>query len=299
MRIRSYVFGIVFAVLAASTIQAMRVYVPPEVYVDRASYIVLGTMKNVDKRKGTGTIKIKRFLKGKMDTDTVDVRFRKKKKQKKKKRKKGGLTIHSRPNLRGRAYREGQRGIWFLMPSAKGDDGRYKVSDNAYYRKPAAANGIMKTIKSLKRLPWSKPVEGLSARALVHQQGQARYRLVYLVLKNTSDKSMIVNRSSYHTQVKVTVHEPQRNMRTLDLTHNKKDNPIKKAFFIRLKPGESRYIPYKHGVNSGKLDKPGEYNISVCYTNKYDGSKAGLKDEAPVWTGRVCAPTVKVQVQPD
>ncbi len=300
MRIRSILFGTIFTLLvAASTVHAMRVYVPREVYVDRARYIVSGTMKNVDETKGTGTIQIKRFFKGKMDTDTVKVRFRKKRKPKKKKGKKGGLTVQTSPNLRGRMYQQGQRGIWFLMSSTKSDDGRYDVSNAAYYREAAAANQIEETVKSLKRLPWSDPAKGLSARLLVHQpgNGNARYRLIYLVLKNTTKKPILVNGSPHHTRVKASIENPEGKTRTIDLAPRKKRQKPKKQHFIRLDPGQTRYVPYRHGFNSGKLKKSGEYVITVCYINKYDGSRAGVKDQSRVWTGRICARPVTVEAK--
>ena len=282
-----FVTTIALLLLAAFSARAMRVYVANETYVDEAQHIVVGTMVNVDKDAGTGAIKVEKNLVGDPERDRIKVRFQKKFR---------GIRMADG----GLSYDQGQKGAWLLLLTMNGEDDRYNVANHACYYRPEDLQKLTDTIDRLEELPWSKPVDGLAARALVHQRGPGSTRLIYLAVKNTTKKVRRINNYRGHRLVKVLIEEPDGDERELDLYANLQNARLqepRRKDFPRLAPGEKRYVGFRYGINSGKLENPGEYLFTVTYVNRHDGSDAGLDEDDNVWTGKITVPPVKIQVK--
>jgi hypothetical protein len=276
-------------------------YVPPEILLDGAELVVAGRMTEVSPEEGTGVVRITEVLKGDKRLQSVRVQFSKVASNAagvQLWRGGGVMMVQARPLLpMGPRFSDGQAGVWVLDAANRTKEGGYRITTPMQYRREQDVDSVKDTLARLEKLPWSKPVNGLASRVLLHRPGRSTYFLICHAVKNAGDKPLRVCRYSGYRLVSAEVGREGGAADSIDLYGNlesRRLRPVAEQDFVVLKPGQTAYLPFPYGFNSGKREAGKSYKVRVVYT--YPEDVSGLKLEG-VWTGTVKAPEAEIRLE--
>jgi len=290
----SAIVALCVALVAAPAALAERVYVAPETYLDEARAVVIGKMTNVNAEEGTGEIVVTEVIRGDKELRHVSARFGKRPKPQ------GGVALIMEDGPV--TYDEGQEGIWLLRPRDREEGGIYYLGNYELFYPLDHLDHLKQMMAALEELPWGEPVNGLAARTLVHAPPWQNQRLIYVAVKNVSDKPLRISDYIADRVLAVTLVLPDGTERPIDLYEflktarmrapGKRDYPV-------LAPGEVRYVGFWAGVNAGELTQKGAYRVKASYSNANNRAQLGVTDVSKSsWTGRVDAPEVAFEYVP-
>ena len=277
--------------LAARAALAERVYVAPETYLDEAQAIVIGKMTNVDAEEGTGEIAVTDMVRGDKELRHVAARFGKRPKPQ------GGVALIMEDGPV--TYEEGQEGIWLLRPRDRDEHGTYDLGEYHLFYDLDQLDHLKETMAALEKLPWGEPVGGLAARTLVHAPPWPNQRLIYVAVKNVSEKPLRISDYIGHRALAVTLVLPDGTEQPIELyeflQRVKLKAPEQKDYPV-LAPGDVRYVGFWAGISTGNLTLKGVYRVKASYSNADKGGAVLGYDVA--WTGTVNAPEVTFEYVP-
>jgi len=272
------VLGLATVVVCGSSVWASWAYVAPELSTLQAEAIVVGKMTDVDKAAGTGTIVVSRVLKGDPKLQKAPARF-------------SAMPPGGMRHSAMMTYPEGREGVWLLLASKKDENGAYRLNYPGLYRRTQDITRVQAEISLADRLAWSKPVGGLSAATLVHNPRHAKFRLLYFLVKNVSDKAVRIPILRGDDQARIVIESPDGTKKVLVNNKGKVEDRFAKAmYFPELPPGQVSCLRWQMGVNSGTMDKPGVYTITMSYKNTFDGRNLKMGN---VWTGTIAPPPLR------
>ncbi len=283
--------GVAGIVVVASAINtwASFAYQAPEVALDQAEAVVIGTMTQVDAEKGTGSIQVKEVIKGDKNLKSIPARFSARPKPRKITTKDGKTRIMMAPRMCGAAYRkEGQSGIWVL--GGKDKNKRYWVTGPRSFLPVNQLPKVKSMLAKLAKRQWTKPVDGLSLSIVIHRMGNDVSYLAYTVFRNTGDKPLRIPTRADTASFKLILNSPGGKAKTIFDTRQLRLMRQKASSRQKiLQPGQSAYIFSTYGINLGRLDETGKYIVEATYENHNDGSKIESKPTKHYWTGSLKA----------
>ena len=146
--------------LAIPQAQASWAYVPLELRMAAAKYIVVGKIDRIvdciernNRTYDVGAIKVQQVLKGPKTLKEVKLMWP------------GPAPFALSTDIK---FRKGQEGVWILYPDKEEKD-VYWASFPTDYQSLKNLPRVKEKMKALKAIRWSKPVEGLQLGAIVEQ----------------------------------------------------------------------------------------------------------------------------------
>ena len=254
--------------LAVSNAQASWAYVPLELRMAGAKYIVDGIERN-KRTYDVGAIKVSKVLKGPKTLKEVKLMWP------------GPAPFALSTDIK---FRKGQEGVWILYPDQKVKD-VFWASYPTDYQALANLPKVQEKMKALNSIRWSKSVDGLQLGAIIEKRDVRKQKIVvkgrpvkglaratvHLVLRNSG-------KATTHT-----VNFPHDNQITLKLTGpDGKIPPLAKYHFRPVAAGSIQNIGY--GIGLPLLLKPGKYTLELSYANKRAGGKL---IKGSVWKGQL------------
>lgn len=268
--------------LASTDVSAISyAYVPEDVRLMSAEFVVVGTMgdvKQVD-RSITGTLTITETLKGKPTGKTLK------------------LAWHDLSQFGGgRGHQNGQTGVWILN---KGRDGNYATGYPGNFIGADQTKRVKQSLKDIDNMKWAEK-DGLAlsyivevrnggGRALPGQPNPTGQMMIYPVVRNTSKKAVRICDFVPDHPFAVAMKTPTGSKVDANLYPRANNQKINARHFQPLEPGETRTLTY--GLNI-QLTEIGTYQITLSFTNKRDGNEFDLDD---VWVGTLKTETRKVK----
>ena len=195
----------------------------PQILVDQADYVVLGTITDVNKEAGQANIKVEETLKGPAK-EKIPVKFSPLKTD-------GGMVI-SDSDIR---YGEGMKGIWIL--DRPDDKGRHDLTYPLRRMQVEELDKVKALVANFNAIKWSKPVNGLAAavravRPQISPDPVKQYDLS-IAVKNVSDKPITVNP---HGKFSLKIEGPDGGVEPLPV------EAVPFRTWVELKPGQVTYI---------------------------------------------------------
>ena len=238
--------------LAVSNAQASWAYVPLELRMAGAKYIVDGIERN-KRTYDVGAIKVSKVLKGPKTLKEVKLMWP------------GPAPFALSTDIK---FCKGQEGVWILYPDQKVKD-VYWASFPSDYQRLDNLPKVLEKMKALNSIAWSKPVDGLQLGAIIEKRDVRKQKIV---VKGRPVKGLA------HT-----VNFPHDNQITLKLTGpDGKIPPLAKYHFRPVAAGSIQNIGY--GIGLPLLLKPGKYTLELSYANKRAGGKL---IKGSVWKGQL------------
>lgn len=232
------------------TARASWIWIPPEVLIDDAEYVVTGEMTEVNPAAGTGVLKVADVLKGPdRTTKTIPVSFSGR----------GGPMLST-----AIFFKDGQDGVWIM--SQKDDAGRFRLNGHPgqHMDRDKLADAVH-MIRKLDMTPWGEPVGGIAVRTLLCPgTGTGNSWHIHVGVKNVSDKPIQVPEHVAHAALRLTVTGPDGDTRPLPY-------PVPRIMLPpggglrELAPGESFYAN-PQGLQVPGLDAFGAYKVDAAYT---------------------------------
>ncbi len=155
--------------LAVSNAQASWAYVPLELRMAGAKYIVVGKIDRIvdgiERNKRTydvGAIKVSKVLKGPKTLKEVKLMWP------------GPAPFALSTDIK---FRKGQEGVWILYPDQKVKD-VYWASYPSDYQALANLPKVQEKMKALNSIAWSKAVDGLQLGAIIEKSDVRKQKIV-------------------------------------------------------------------------------------------------------------------------
>ncbi len=298
----AWLLSVPCVLLFASQALAIYAYIPIEVRLLEADYVVTGKIEKLAKsvrRDGreyeVGEITVKDMLKGEKMVKTIHLAWPKPPG--------GGLIVADGPPT----YAVGQDGIWIL----RADDTLPVYTANYPTDRQAAdkTDDVKEKLESIEKLPWSDVKDGLQLAFFVEQRDlrNATVRIngkptkavaqlsVYPVLRNQTMKPLYAGNYMPDGPFMIELHGPDGKPISLNLYGDRGPvkPPLTKYNFIHIPPGKARSVPYGFGLPI--LTEAGTYTVALSYKNAQNGKELELDN---VWLGEIAAPDLKLAVPP-
>ncbi len=274
------------SVLAVSQAQARWAYVPLELRMAGAKYIVVGKIDRIvdgiernDRTYDVGAIKVIKVLKGPKTLKEVKLMWP------------GPARFVLSTDIK---FRKGQEGVWILYPD-KQEKNVYWASYPSDFQQLKELPKIEGKMKAIKAIAWSKPVGGLQLGAIVEQsslRGQnvnVKGRSVKAIANATA---YVLARNTGKAATHVLNFPPDQAFTYRFIGPDGKQLPINlgnpgagklaKYHFLSVAVGEMKAVGY--GLRLPMIVQPGKYTLELGYTNK---RKGGDLVKGAVWAGEL------------
>ena len=301
---RSMMWAAAFAVVAvlysSSRSEAMWAYVPQEVRMMEADFVVTGKIVRLEKdvtKDGrayqVGVIQVSSLLKGKAGTKEVKLAWVKPRK--------GGLRLADGPP----SFAVGQNSLWILRKDVKlaAHTANYPTDRQALKN----VQDTKRRLASIKLIQWSKPQNGLQIGLFIEQQDLRKAKVkikgkpvkavgqlkVYPLLRNVGKNTIQVVYYHHDHSMSLEFLGPDGKPIEVKLFGKAptKKPPLNKYNFVPVDPNQTRLVAY--GLTLPTLTKSGDYTVVLKYKNARDGKPLDIKG---VWRGEIESPIVKVAV---
>jgi hypothetical protein len=275
-------------VLAVSNAQASWAYVPLELRMAGAKYIVVGKIDRIvdgiernDRTYDVGAIKVNKVLKGPKTLKEVKLMWP------------GPAPFALSTDIK---FRKGQEGVWILYPDKKVKD-VYWASYPTDYQALASLPKVTEKLKALNSIAWSKAVDGLQLGAIIEKHDVRKQKIVvkgrpvkalarataYIVLRNTGKASTHAVNYSHDNQITLKLTGPDgKNLPVRLGQRGGRVPPLTKYNFLSVASNSIRSIGY--GFALPLLVQPGKYTLKFGYANKREGGKLV---KGRVWKGQL------------
>ncbi len=272
--------------LAVPHAQASWMYVPLELRLAGATYVVVGKIDRIvdgierhNRTYDVGAIKVSKVLKGPKTLKEVKVMWP------------GPAPFALSTDIK---HRKGQEGVWILYPD-KEEKGVYWASFPTDYQRLKELHKVEAKMKALNSIAWSKPVGDLQLGAIVEtsnlraQKVNVKGRPVKALANATA---YVLVRNTGKTATHVLNFLPDQALTYRFIGPDGKQLPINlgnpgagklaKHHFLSVDVGEMKAIGY--GLRLPMIVKPGKYTLELGYTNK---RKGGTLVKGAVWAGEL------------
>ena len=282
--------------LAVPQAQASWAYVPLELRLAGAKYVVVGKIDRVvdgierhNRTYDVGAIKVSKVLKGPKTLKEVKLMWP------------GPAPFALSTDIK---FKKGQEGVWILYPDKEVKDVHW-ASYPSDFQQLKALPTVEAKMKKLSTLAWAGAKDGLQLSAIVEatpmrkmvvrvdgkpQEFMASRATAHVVLRNAGGKSMqVLNfpgdkpftyKLTGPDGENVPIHVPNRFAGKLNQHH-----------FLAMAPSEVRGAGY--GMGLPVLKQKGRYTLDLEYANT---RKVLSSKKEPVWVGKVKA-TVQFEVK--
>ncbi len=299
--VMAIVIGTVTFLYSSQRSEAMWAYVPLEVRIMEADFVVAGKIVRLEKdiplKDGrvyeVGVIQVASVLKGKARTKEVKLAWIKPRK--------GGLRLADGPI----SYAVGQNSLWILRKDP--DVGTHTANYPSDRQALANVQDLKRRLAAIKLIQWSKPQDGLQLGLFIEQQDLRKSKVkikgkpvkavgrlsVYALLKNVGKETIQVVNFHHDHPMSLEFLGPDGKPIEVTLYGKKpaKIPPPNKFSFLPVDSNQTRSIGY--GLGLPTLTKSGEYTVVLKYKNARDGKPLDIKG---VWRGEIESPVVKVAV---
>lgn len=270
--------------LAVPHANASWAYVPLELRMAGAKYIVVGTIDRVVddlERNGRaydiGAIKVDQVLKGPKGLKEVKLMWP------------GPAPFALSTDIK---FRKGQEGVWILYPD-KTEKGVFWASYPSDYQQLKALPKVKAKLLALQKLTWSPAVKGLQIGAIVEQSDMRKANVkvkgrpvkalasatVYVVMRNSGKAPTHVVNFPPDKALSVELTGPDGKVIPLP-EGGRGGGKLGKYHFLAVSPGALQAMGY--GMRLPLITQPGTYKLTLGYANKRDGGKLVKGD---VWQG--------------
>jgi hypothetical protein len=267
--------------LAVPNSQASWAYVPLELRLAGAKYVVVGKIDRIvdgierhERTYDVGAIKISKVLKGPKSLKEVKVMWP------------GPAPFALSTDIK---HRKGQEGVWILYPDKEEKD-VYWASFPTDFQQLKELPKIRAKMKAIDAIMWSKALGGLQLGAIVEQVSLRGQKVKVNALANATAYVIVRNIGKMPTHV---VNFPADQAFTYRFVGpdgkqipinlgNQNAGKLAKYHFLPVGAGEIKAIGY--GVRLPVIIQPGKYTLELGYINK---RKSGKLVKGPVWTGEL------------
>ena len=270
--------------LAVPNANASWAYVPLEIRMAGAKYIVVGKIDRVVddlERNGRaydiGAIKVDQVLKGPKGLKEVKLMWP------------GPAPFALSTDIK---FRKGQEGVWILYPD-KTEKDVFWASYPSDYQQLKALPKVKAKLVALQKLAWSPAVKGLQIGAIIEQSDMRKSNIkvkgkpvkalasatVYTVMRNTGKASTYVVNFPPDKSFTMVLTGPDGKVIPLP-QGQQRVGKLGKYHFLAVDPGALRSVGY--GMRLPLITQPGTYTLSLGYTNKRAG---GELVKGAVWQG--------------
>ena len=274
--------------LAVSNAQASWAYVPLELRMAGAKYIVVGKIDRIvdgiergNRTYDVGAIKVSKVLKGPKTLKEVKLMWP------------GPARFALSTDIK---FRKGQEGVWILYPDQKVKD-VFWANFPSDYQALANLPKVQEKMKALNSIAWSKAVDGLQLGAIIEKSDVRKQKIVvkgrpvkalarataYIVLRNTGKASTHAVNYPHDNQITFKLTGPDgKDMPIAMRNRGGRVPPLTKYNFLSVAPNSIRSIGY--GFALPLLVQPGKYTLEMSYANKRVGGKLV---NGKVWKGQL------------
>ena len=273
--------------LAVPQAQASWAYVPLELRLAGAKYIVVGKIDRIvdgiernNRTYDVGAIKVQQVLKGPKTLKEVKLMWP------------GPAPFALSTDIK---FRKGQEGVWILYPDKEEKD-VYWASFPTDYQSLKNLPKVKEKMKALKAIKWSKPVEGLQLGALVEQSDLRNQKITvkgrpvkalarataYIVLRNSGKTPTHAVNFPQDKQLTLKAIGPDGRELPIALGNRFGGGKLAKHHFLQIMPDAVRSMGY--GMSLPLITKSGVYTLELGYANK---RKSDDLVEGDVWTGQL------------
>ncbi len=267
--------------LAVQNSQASLSYVPLELRLAGAKYVVVGKIDRIvdgiDRHERTydvGAIKISKVLKGPKSLKEVKVMWP------------GPAPFALSTDIK---HRKGQEGVWILYPDKEEKDVCW-ASFPTDFQQLKELPKIRAKMKAIDAIVWSKALGGLQLGAIVEQVSLRGQKVKVNALANATAYVIVRNIGKMPTHV---VNFPADQAFTYRFVGpdgkqipinlgNQNAGKLAKYHFLLVGTGEIKAIGY--GMRLPVIIQPGKYTLELGYINK---RKSGKLVKGPVWAGEL------------
>jgi len=272
--------------LAVPQAQASWAYVPLELRMAGATYIVVGKIDRIvdgierhDRTYDVGAIKVSKVLKGPKSLKEVKVMWP------------GPAPFALSTDIK---HRKGQEGIWILYPD-KEVKGVYWASFPTDFQRLKELPKVEAKMKALNSIAWSKPVGGLQLGAIVEQSSLRGQNVnvkgrpvkalanatVYVLVRNTGKTATRVVNYAADEAFTYRFVGPDGKQIPITMAQQFPGN-LAKYHFPSVAPGEIKAMGM--GLRLPVIVQSGKYTLALGYTNK---RKGGTLVKGAVWAGEL------------
>jgi hypothetical protein len=278
------------SVLAVSNAQASWAYVPLELRMAGAKYIVVGKIDRIvdgiernDRTYDVGAIKVSKVLKGPKTLKEVKLMWP------------GPARFALSTDIK---FRKGQEGVWILYPDQKVKD-VFWASFPSDYQALANLPKVQEKMKALNSIAWSKAVDGLQLGAIIEKYDVRKQKIVvkgrpvkalsramaYVVLRNTGKALTHAVNFPHDKQITLKLTGPDGKDMPLEMrVPAGRVPPLVGNHFLSVAPNSIRSVGY--GVGLPMLVQSGKYSLELEYANKREGENFV---KGKVWKGKLRA----------
>jgi hypothetical protein len=272
--------------LAVPQAQASWAYVPLELRMAGATYIVVGKIDRIvdgierhDRTYDVGAIKVSKVLKGPKSLKEVKVMWP------------GPAPFALSTDIK---HRKGQEGIWILYPD-KEVKGVYWASFPTDFQRLKELPKVEAKMKALNSIAWSKPVGGLQLGAIVEQSSLRGQNVnvkgrpvkalanatVYVLVRNTGKTATRVVNYAADEAFTYRFVGPDGKQIPITMAQQFPGN-LAKYHFPSVAPGEIKAMGM--GLRLPVIVQSGKYTLALGYANK---RKGGDLVKGAVWAGEL------------
>ncbi len=272
--------------LAVPHAQASWMYVPLELRLAGAQYVVVGKIDRIvdgierhNRTYDVGAIKVSKVIKGPKTLKEVKVMWP------------GPAPFALSTDIK---HRKGQEGVWILYPD-KEAKGVFWASFPTDYQQLKELPKVEAKMKALNSIAWSKSVGGLQLGAIVEQRSLRGQKVAvkgrpvkalanataYMLVRNTGKAATHVVNFPADQAFAYRFIGPDGKQLPINLG-NPGAGKISKHHFLSVANGEMKAIGY--GLRLPMIVKPGKYTLELAYTNK---RKGGNLIKGAVWAGEL------------
>ena len=277
--------------LAVPHAQASWMYVPLELRLAGATYVVVGKIDRIvdgierhNRTYDVGAIKVSKVLKGPKTLKEVKIMWP------------GPAPFALSTDIK---YRKDQEGVWILYPD-KEEENVYWASYPTDFQQLKELPKIEGKMKAIKAIAWSKPVGGLQLSAIVEQSSLRGQKVnvkgrsvkalanatAYVLVRNTGKAATHVVNFPADQSFTYRFIGPDGKQLPTNLG-NPGAGKLAKHHFLSVSAGEMKAIGY--GMRLPMIVQPGKYTLELGYTNKRKGD---THVKGAVWAGELTGKAV-------
>ncbi len=260
--------------LVAPQLRASWAYVPLELRLAGAKYIVVGKIDRIvdgiernDRTYDVGTIKVSKVLKGPKILKKVKLMWP------------GPAPFALSTDIK---FRKGQEGVWILYPDKEEKD-VYWASFPTDFQTLANLPKVKEKMKALEAINWSKPVEGVQLGGIVEQRDLRNRKIIlkgrpvkalvrataYIVLRNNGKTPIHAVNFPQDEQLTLKIIDPDGQELSVAMGDRLGDGKLAKHHFLQIMPGSIRSMGY--GMSLPLITKAGKYTMQLGYANNRKG----------------------------
>jgi hypothetical protein len=274
------------SLLAVSNVKASWMYVPLELRIAGAQYVVVGKIDRIvdgierhNRTYDVGAIKVSKVLKGPKTLKEVKLMWP------------GPAPFALSTDIK---YRKGQEGVWILYPD-KEEKNVFWASFPTDFQQLKELPKVEAKMKAINAIVWSKPVGGLQLGAIVEQSNLRGQKVAvkgrpvkalanataYVLVRNSGKSATHVVNFPADQAFTYRFIGPDGKQLPINLG-NPGAAKLSKYHFLSVAAGEMKAIG--HGMRLPMIVKPGKYTLELGYTNK---RKGGDLIKGTAWIGEL------------